>query len=446
MAELMGGVFVPLDEVNRIGRVVVSDADTGKNWNFDFSSLRGDIAKDLSTRDFTINAMAIDLMGVGAKQRCFYGLLKDLIDLPVIDPFSGQNDLQEGSIRAVLPTIFVDDPARLLRAVRFAAELDFTIEKDTQTLMERDAFLASSVAGERIHEELMRLFLLPGSGKFAGFLDKLGILKVLIPELEPARDTAQPKEHQWNVLEHSLNMAWAIDFLLHNGDWLFDSEAILRCVPWSSQLDNHFNDEVSHGSTRSSLLKIAAILHDIAKPETKAVTDNGKIRFLGHDRLGAEKAVPILERLRFSNKEIRLVEKYITYHLRPTQLTHEALPSKHALYRYFRDTGDSAIDILFLSLADHLAARGNSLDSKLWREHTELVEYIISQYYNTEELVKPHKLIDGNDLINLFNLKPGPEVGRLLEAMREAQASGEINNREQALVYMYKILKDRTGK
>ena len=110
------------------------------------------------------------------------------------------------------------------------------------------------------------------------------------------------------------------------------------------------------------------------------------------------------------------------------------------MYRYFRDTGDTAFDVLFLSLADHLAARGNTLNPVMWQEHARLVEYVISQYYNTEEIIRPPKLIGGHDLINTFGLKPGPAIGELLEAVREAQAAGEISSREEALEFIHQKL------
>lgn len=446
MADTGGGVYVPLDEENRIGRVVLIDPDSGKRWTFDFSKLRGSITEDLAERDFTINSMAVDLGLVASRDLCFYGLLQDMVDLPVIDPYGGQSDLHQGLIRKVSQHIFNDDPARLMRAVRFKAELDFEIDGATEALINRQAALLKHVAGERIHEEIVRLLNVPDSGSLLGYLDKLGILTVLIPELVPARETTQPKEHHWNVLEHSLNTAVASDFLLHQGKWLYKGDDILAAVPWSPQLADYFSCEIGYASKRSSLMKIAALLHDIAKPQTKTIDDNGKMRFLGHDRQGAEAVVPIMERLRFSNREIKTVELCIRYHLRPTQLTHEDLPSRRALYRYFRDTGETAIDILFFSLADHLATRGPELVFNLWQEHVKLVEYSISQYYKTEEVVSPVKLIDGNDLINLFNLRPGPRIGEILESVREAQASGEIIRRDQALVYISKILKDRTGK
>ena len=146
--------------------------------------------------------------------------------------------------------------------------------------------------------------------------------------------------------------------------------------------------------------------------------------------------VNILERLRFSGKEVKLVEAMVRHHLRPTQMSQNELPSRRAIYRYFRDTGEAGIDILFLSLADHLATRGPHLNLAQWRGHAQIVEYVLAQRFQEESLVTPPKLVNGHDLINIFGMSPGPELGQLLEAVREAQASGEIATRDEALAYV----------
>jgi poly(A) polymerase len=184
------------------------------------------------------------------------------------------------------------------------------------------------------------------------------------------------------------------------------------------------------------MLKLAALLHDIGKPLTKSIEADGRTRFLGHALEGAAMATERLEVLRFSNKETKLIETEILHHLRPMQLSQEGLPTKRAIYRYFRDTGDAGIDILFLSLADHLATRGPNLDMAGWREHTKLTEYLLNQRLQEENITRPVKLVDGSDLINIFGLSPGPKIREILEAVREAQAAGEINSREEALAYI----------
>jgi poly(A) polymerase len=434
VATALGGKYVLLNEINRMGRVVLADEEG--RWEIDFGTLRGSIEQDLAQRDFTIDAMAVDLSQLGKEQ----------IDSMLIDPFHGWNDLQQGVLRVVTETAFKSDAVRLLRAVRLAAELGFTIDNETETLMRRYAHLIAGVAGERIREELLRLLAVSQASQLLPYLDDLGLVTAMIPELVQEKGVEQPKEHFWNVFNHSLETVAAVEFLLHQGNWGYAGEEVLAVVPWSAEMAQHFALEVSHGSTRGILLKLAALLHDIAKPQTKTIEANGRMRFLGHARDGAAMVVNILERLRFSTKEVKLVETMVMHHLRPMQMSHEGLlPSRRAIYRYFRDAGEAGIDTLFLSLADHLATRGPQLELTQWREHSKLVEYVINHYFQEETLVSPPKLVDGHDLINIFHMSPGPGMGELIEALREAQGAGELTSREEALTYIDSLLKGVHG-
>jgi poly(A) polymerase len=426
IATTFGGKYVLLDEVSRVGRVILPvDGATKGQRKLDFTTLKGSIEQDLARRDFTIDAMAVDLGE----------LEKDYTAIQLIDPFDGWGDLEQGMVRAVTDTSFKLDPARLLRAVRIAAELGFSIDNETESLIRRYCHLVASVAGERVREELLRLLAIPQS-KFLPYLDGLGLLTAIIPELNQTKGVKQPKEHFWDVFNHSIETVSAVDFVLRQGGWEYGNDEVLAVVPWSAVLTYHFELEVSSGSTRRSLLKLAALLHDIAKPQTKTIDEDGRIRFLGHATDGAAMVVNILERLRFSGKEVRLVEIMVRHHLRPGQMSHNELPSRRAIYRYFRDTGEAGIDILFLNLADHLATRGPQLNSAQWQEHAQSVEYILSQRFQEETLVTPPKIIDGHDIINIFGISPGAEIGQLLEAVREAQAAGELTTRQEALAYI----------
>jgi poly(A) polymerase len=425
VAVAVGGRYVLLDEVNGVGRVVVASRGTplaGRRWQIDFSTVRGDIWQDLGRRDFTVDAMAVELGEVG----------KDYV--PLIDPFNGWDDLHRGVIRAVIETAMVSDAIRLLRAVRLAAELGFTIAGETELLIKRDYHLITTVAAERIREELLRL--LAQNSKFLRYLDTLGLLMAIIPELAQLKGSKQPPEHFWDVFDHSLETVTAADFLLRQGTLEYATDQVLSVVPWSEALAEHFALEVSNGSNRRSLLKLAALLHDIAKPQTRAIDDNGRIRFLGHAKLGAEVVVNILERLRFSVREVKLVETMVRNHLRPGQMSQEQLPTRRAIYRYFRDTAGAGVDTLYLNLADHLATRGAHLDLAGWQEHAQMVDYILGQHLQEESSVSPPKLIDGHDLISIFGLSPGPGIGELLESVREAQAAGEVTTRQQVLTYI----------
>jgi len=427
VAALLGGKYVLLDDVNLIGRVVLPDI----KWQIDFTTLQGDIKQDLARRDFTIDAMAVELDK---------SMETTLNAGSLIDPFNGREDLRRRLVKAISGTVFEADAARLMRAVRIAAELGFRIDESTEKLILHDSRLITGVAGERLREELLRLLAVPGAGQRLFYLDELGLLTALVPEMSPARGVTQPKVHVWDVFDHSIHTVSAVEFLLREGTWEYAGEEILALVPWTTGLCQHFDREVSSGSTRRSMLKLAALFHDIAKPQTKTLDDDGRARFLGHPQEGAATSAAILERLRFSNREIQLVELLVKYHLRPTQMSNEGIPTQRAIYRFFRDTGEAGIDLLFLCLADHLATRGNSLDLHEWQEHTRMTEYVLARHFEEASLSMPVKLIDGHDVMKAFGLSPGPRVGELLEALREAQAAGEVTTREQALHYMEQLL------
>jgi poly(A) polymerase len=157
---------------------------------------------------------------------------------------------------------------------------------------------------------------------------------------------------------------------------------------------------------------------------------------LGHTKEGAAITAGILERLRFSKREISLVESLVYHHLRPVQMANGELPTQRAIYRYFRDTGEAGIDILLLALADYLASRGPLVSMEEWKGHCQLVDYILTEHDKQQAKALPMKLIDGNDIMDTFDLAPGPVVGKLLAMVNEAHASGELNTREEALALL----------
>ena len=427
LARSLGGTPVTLDEENRISRIVLPD----HTWEIDLTSFSGSIEEDLARRDFTIDAIAYPLdetieAGFDIK-RC-------------IDPFHGLDDLRHKIIRAVSDTVFTEDPARLLRALRIAAELGFSIEPETGDLIRRDSGCIKNVAGERTREEFLRLLAQPGAGELLFHMDRLGLLTALIPELAPARGTDQPIIHVWDVLEHSIRTVTAVEFVLHEGNWDHVPGDILSVVPWTSELREHFDQPVSHSSTRRTLLKLAALLHDIGKPRTKTLEPNGRARFLGHPEEGAATSAAILERLRFSRKELQLVTLLVKYHMRPTQMSNQGLPTARAIYRFFRDTGEAGTDILFICLADHLATRGNTLDRNEWSGHAAMTAHVLAEH--EERAVKPleTRLLSGHDIMQIFTIEPGPRLGRLLEGLREAQAAGEVTGRQQAIEYIHQMI------
>ncbi len=429
LAEALKGTYVLLDSENKVGRLVLaSEIPDDRQSTIDISTVTSNLEDDLARRDFTIDAMALDL-----KELVAGGAVANLID-----PHKGRDDLDRGVVRSISEENLSADPVRLLRAVRLAVELGFRIEQKTGKQIRRYADLLAQVPGERVREELIRLFTVSRGGQFLFDLDDLGLLTVLIPELTVTKGVEQPAEHHWDVFKHSVMTVSAVDYLLRQGVWEYPQDDILKVTPWSEECARHFEKPVAGGSSRRTLLKLAALLHDIAKPQTRAIDSKGRMRFLGHSEEGAEIVSHILERLRFSIRETKLVAGVVKYHLRPTQMGQP--PSHRAIYRYFRDAGDAGVDILYLSLADHLATRGPGLIPGNWRQHTEVVRYVLEEHYKQEKITLPPKLVDGNDLMNIFGLKPGPRLGELLEMVKEAHATGELTTREEALQYIHNVL------
>ncbi len=428
VARATNGKYILLDEANKVARVIMTD---DRCWHLDFSPFSDNIEADLARRDFTINAMAFELSGLVSGS-------------PVlIDPFSGRGDLRKKLIRAVNQQVFHEDAARLLRGVRLAAELGFKIDPATENIIKRDCWSAGTVPGERLREELVRMLALPGAAALVRYLDNLGLLTAVIPELDELKGSKQPKEHYWDVFNHSVETIATAEFLLREDKWKYGKDSLLKVVPWSEEISRHFDEEVSSGSNRRLLLKLGALMHDIAKPATRAVDETGRTRFLGHAREGAMMAKAILERLRFSSREIRLVENLVYHHLRPAQMANEGMPTGRAIFRYFRDTEDAGIDILFLALADYLATHGPKLDINEWKHHNLSISFILTEHANQETRVLPVKLIDGHDLMDIFKLEPGRLLGELLNQVREAQAAQELSTREEALELVRKELEKR---
>ena len=270
----------------------------------------------------------------------------------------------------------------------------------------------------------------PGATDSLRRLDELGLLTRLIPELEEARGVAQPKEHYWDVLNHLLETPGQVERVLSG-----PSDEATLCVPGFEGMASYFEEEIGDGAIRSTVLKLAALLHDISKPSTKHFEPSGRMRFFGHDTEGAEVAEQILKRLRFCGRTCDMVRSMVRYHLRPSQLSQKGeLPSARAMYRYYRDLGDVAVDTLYLNMADYLAARGPDLELDDWAEHCRMLGHVLAGVDRSlSGADRPEWLIDGHDVMAEFSLGPGPLIGKVLEVVREAQSAGEIATRQEAL-------------
>jgi poly(A) polymerase len=437
VATALAGHVFELDEQRAQLRVVL---DAGPISEIDFAPLKGLLETDLRSRDFTIDAIAAPMESDGS--------LGDLID-----PTDGLADLKAKRLGMTSEAVFRDDPLRLLRAVRLYAELGFELDEATAEAIQRHASLLNQAAPERQRDEFARILATARSAPAVRLLDSLGLLEQLLPELMPARGVDQPPSHHYyDVFDHSIEALANLDAILSRDEpldaWHHDLRGAFRAGMKGYPLDEYL-DERAGGQSRRVLLKLAGLLHDVAKPETKTIEADGRVRFLGHPELGARKAEVICRRLRFGNRETGFVSQLVDDHLRPTQLSpqHGTPPSRHALYRFFRDLEDTAPACLFLYLADGAAAAGPRLRLERWQGMVAFVAYVLAENARLQLDVPPAKrLVTGNDLIEALALEPGPLLGRLLKAVEDAIGGGEVETREHAIEYARKLLaEERRG-
>lgn len=443
-ANRLGGAFVLLDEERQTARVVLHDQH--ERYYVDFASLRGDkVQTDLAGRDFTINAMAIDLQDRRPRPQ-------------LIDPYGGEEDLEAKVVRAVSDSIFVDDPVRLLRAIRLEAELGMRVEPRTAQLMARDASRVTESSVERARDELCKVLATPRAEAALRHLEELGILCLLIPELDVLRGVQQPPPHHEDAFEHSLSTVGGLDSVFQaiqclveggrqaaTGDATGDAEAWAnfraRLGPFVPHLWAHLGERVVDDRTRSMLLKLAGLLHDSGKGITGKVDEGGRIRFFGHAVEGAALAARVMRRLHFGNREVRLVQTVIRNHMRPLHLAKQESISPRATHRFFRDTRGAGVDVLLHALGDNLVLRHRGEQVGEWARMCDTVGQLLQRYYEQyDEVIRPPSLITGDDLVNRLSVEPGPLVGRLLGAIREAQVTGQVSTRDEALRLAESIL------
>jgi putative nucleotidyltransferase with HDIG domain len=404
-----------LSEAFGVWRLVARD----HAWQLDMLPLAGrSIEADLAQRDFTINAIAEPLRGAGH-----------------VDPFGGLEDLQTRTLRMVSPGAFAADPLRTLRLARLACELDFEIDEETAAAGAASAGGLDRVAPERIFVELKRIVIADRALAGLGVLDALGATDVILPELSRMRGVEQSAYHHLDVYEHTRSvLAETIELSRHPRRWLGEhADAVGR------MLAEPLADEL----TRGQALRFGALLHDVAKPQTRRVTAEGRITFIGHDVVGAEVAADVLTRLRASDRLREHVAALARHHLRLGFLVHEAPIGRRGIYRYLRACEPVQVDVTLLSVADRLATRGRGSDEAIAR-HVELARELLGDALAWRE-DRPRPPVRGDELARAVGLRPGPELGQILEELEEASFAGEIRSREQAIDRARALVDDRGG-
>lgn len=406
-----------------------------------------EIKTDLKRRDFTVNALAypvnspikISLKKEGKK---IFIKLSSLKKDGIIDLNGGISDIKNKVVRANGPKIFQEDPLRLLRAFRTACELNFKIEDKTFSLIKKYSALAFKPAGERIQEELRRIFLAPNTAAVLRKMDESGVLCSLIPELAKQKSCALCYYGDGGVFTHTMKVVERIEFLLNN---------LKRAFPkYHTKLKAYARD--------ISLYKMAALLHDIAKPAT-AKEINGRLRFFHHEERGSEMAEKLLKKLKFSSDNQKLICKMIYYHLRPSNLASNEIVTDKGIYKFFKELGQAGIPMLLLCWADYTSyvnprqiptlmkksvlpvmtmeeAKKKENVGKTLR-HMQMLNFLFGKYFNEEKrFTAPVRLIDGRDIMKTLKIAPGPKVGEIMEQVILEQVEGKIKTKEDALRFI----------
>lgn len=421
LSKQLKGKFVLLDEEFGSARVVILRG--ARHIEMDFTDFKGrDLREDLARRDFTINSMAADLENIAD-----YTDYKDRLSRFIIDPTNGLKDLKNKLIRTVYKDAFKDDPLRILRGFSLSARLKgFKMDSTTKQMMKHYVFRLNSVSGERILEELSKILLHNGAAKYLKELDSLGALEAIFPEIKSMKGVDQGGYHHLDVWQHSLEAVRCLESFIRARKNL--KQILKICI------DNYINEPLAANRKRVWLIKLGALFHDIGKPKAKYIDRDDIIWFTGHERIGCEMIKKIASRLKLSRNEEGSIRQMIRCHLRPGYLAKEKTPTRRALFRFFRDTKEDAPAVLLVWIGDRLATRGKASRQKDIPRHIRFIVRLLKEYFlKPEEIVKPPRLLNGHEIMEVLDIKPGPFVGRLLQIIQEAQAEGLIHTKQKAI-------------
>ena len=399
------GTFIPLDEENKIYRVVLSD----KVNYIDVTELQGNnIEEDLQRRDFKINAIAYNL-----KTKEF------------IDPLNGRNDIKNKTLSHIKDENFKEDPLRILRAFRFIAVTGFEPTEDLKNAITKYKNLILLPSKERIMYEIMKLFGGEYCSKTLLLMDEFGILEDIFPCVKEFKQVPPNSHHHLDLFHHLIETVRNIEFLYQEA---------------SPQEQEHLNKTDFGGFPRINHLKLAGFLHDLGKFSTWTIEETtGRHRFIKHDDVGAKMCVPILRDLKFSKKQIEYISFMIKNHIYPSNVIASPELSEKVIMRYLRKTGDNVIDNIYLAKADRLSARGQDITEEIIKSNIEGLDKLLKFYFDKKESLKPlPKLLDGNEIMKILNISPSHKLGEIIDALKEAQISGDVNNIDEAISFVKK--------
>ncbi len=383
------------------------------------------IEEDLCLRDFTLNAMAVQLLPEGQSPQ----------EPVLIDPTGGLEDLRAGRVK-VCPGAFVADPLRLLRGFRLCATLGFFLEQKTKEAIEKHAARIDTVAAERISYELQLIFESTRTAATLLEMGQTGLLRRLLPELYLAEGVEQPEFHHLDVMNHCFLALQMMEEILAEPDRFFPGHG--------GRISGYLKDKRA-----GRCLKWAALMHDIGKPATREIKDDGRVTFYRHDEVGRDLLSHFAERSKWSRADTQLVASLIEMHMHPFHLCNvqrEAKISKRAALKLCRRAEGDLTGIFLLAMSDSLASQGEKKPEMMEEELLELFTRVAGIYEQSiAPVLQGPRLLTGKDLIKECNLVPGPLFSEILEELEAARVEGTVVDRKSALAWVAAFLQGKTA-
>lgn len=409
--EIFNSAYIPLDEENKIYRIVLKDSENKHNPEMiDITNpVNNSLEQDLMRRDLTINSIAVNIRT---------GEVTDL--------FGGISDIRTKSINYIVESNFREDPLRLLRVYRFQAALGFEISPEVINAVCKYADLIENPARERVLYELMKLFEGKFSAKALINMNKTWLLEKIFPIVLELKQVPPNTHHHLDLLHHSIEVVNQIQKL-------YDVSP--------SNVREHLNRCDFGGFSRLAHLKLAGFLHDIGKFSTWTIEeDTGRHRFIKHDDVGAKLVKPLLKSLSCSNKQIEYVSTMIKNHIYPSCLMREVDVNEKAMLKYCRKLSDNVIDNIILAKADRLSALGEAITREVVEQNLKNLDILLDFYFKELDKIElPKRLLNGKEVMEILNIRQGAVLGKILNKMYEAQLNGELSSRDDAVRFVKKM-------
>ena len=399
VCDWLGADIYVMDRERGVARVFVKQAD--RALSLDFADQRGaTLEDDLRDRDFTMNAMAADLLGdIGA----------------LVDPLNGESDLKARILRRCSPDSIAADPIRGLRAVRLSAQFDLAIEPATAADIRRCADSLRQTSAERIRDEFFKLLGLDRAARGLRVLAHMELLPVLVPAITPAdlpRSLAHVARLSTLLTSISRRRTDNTAAAFHPG------MLVIQLDRFRPSLQARLGQQYGNGRNHAQLLALLALLQD------------------------ADQAATVAESLRLSTGEARILSQVAGSEFAGLEWSMTRLEQ----HRFWHRLGDCGIDVILLGAAKLLAAQGATLDQRDWLRRVDQITQLLDVWFNQRDtLVKPKLLLTGHDVKRILGIEGGPQIGAALTALREAQVLGELSTRDEACAFVARLREDASA-